>query len=468
MNRKFRLRAVRAACALAAAGLTMSAGAAQPPATLVEAIALAQSRHLSVRQADVSVEQARARLVQSTAAFYPTLDLLFSTDHTKTYDTNSGITATAEVPQIGTVNVDVAKSVPRNQLTPALRVNYDVYNGGQTRARLAQSEFQLRSAQIDASIAQRDTAYRVAVAYLRLQRAMVDLNGSQSRTQRASRRAETSMRNFQDGAVAAVVDKAEQYRLREAQAEEARALLDFNTAELDYLSELGLSPEPGQASVPASRFEAIEREIDAVMQMADDKLESERGQFGNLAADEEVKANRASTLPTVSLFAQYSGIGRSNGTVPDAWQEIRRRDFVVGVRLSYNLFDGSLREGRIAESVAQRESARLQAEAVAQDARTARDRAVLDVRRNEAQRDVIEARMELKDVQLEAALAARLHGSGSAQAVDDAQQARDDARSSLSMAKLDVLISRLALSFSTTAWNRSGNAAAARPAAARN
>lgn len=445
----------------------MAATAAQPPATLVEAIALAQSRHLSVRQADLSVEQARARQVQSTAAFYPTLDLLFSTDHTKTYDTVSGITAAAEVPNIGTVNVNVAKSVPRTQLTPALRLNYDIYKGGQNRARLALSEFQLRSAQIDASIAMRDTAYRVAVAYLRLQRAQVDQNSAQRRTGQARRRAETSTRNLQDGAVAAVMDKVEQYRLFEAQAEEARARLDFSTAELDYLSELGLSPEPGQASMPASRVDAVEREVDTVMRMADDKLESERGQLSYLAADEEVKASRASTLPTVSLFSQYSGVGRSDGSVPDALRQMRRRDVVVGLRLSYNLFDGSLREGRIAESVAQRESARLQAEAAAHDARAARDRAVLDVRRNEAQRDVIEARLKLKDAQLEAAMASRQYGSGSVQAVDDAQLARDDARSSLLMAKLDVLISRLALSFSTTALNRSGSIAAARPAAAR-
>ncbi|MEN9214480.1 MAG: TolC family protein [Gloeomargarita sp. DG02_4_bins_56] len=153
--------------------------------SLPQALALAAQTNRNLQAARAQIDAARAGLRQAQAALFPTLD--FQSNFQRTESAQSEISARLAPPGAA---VNEGASLTWDGV---LRLNYNIYTGGQRGARIQQAQEQLRQAILNAVQVAQELQLNVSNAYYDLQDADAQVTIGQS----AVRNAEVSLRDAQ-------------------------------------------------------------------------------------------------------------------------------------------------------------------------------------------------------------------------------------------------------------------------------
>jgi outer membrane protein len=431
------------------------------PRTLDEAIRYAQDKHLSNRSAQLVTDQADALLTQAKSRFLPSIDLLTAVDVRENYDRYLGIDSSVTLPASVTggttpltLDVGVDKTVPRYQITPAIRISYDLYNGGRDSANLKQSNYQLEASKIDVTVKLRDTAYWVTLAYLRLKQAVIGKDTAEYKEAVAEKRVRIAETQLDAKNLSQLALQAEQLRLAEARGGAHIKANELEARLLEYAAALGidLAAVSAEALMPDFPSDPA-RDITIAAQWADDDLEAQRENAKLQAASEALRAEQAGQRPNVSLVGQYSAVGRDKDSLGQAASDMHQNETYLGVQVSFNLYDGSLRNSRIAEKRSQQDLASLRQEQTRRDIDESRRRRLTALHDAETRLEIARIHRDLCREELKIAQLRYDTKLGSEISLEEARAASQESENELKLSEIARAIADLNVRFSAS--NRS-------------
>jgi outer membrane protein TolC len=356
----------------------LSAAAQNSDATalgLEEAVKVALQNNSLLKASELGVDEAKARVRIETSAYLPKL----SFDHTMTRGNNpvyvfgSLLTQrrfTQENFALDRLNVPP----PLNNFQNRFSATQSVYDFGRTSSRVALSRVGSRLSEKELDATRSDLIFRVAKAYYEglLAREMVQVAEAAVRSARA---AEDSARSRLQAGIALESDLLSVQVHRAGQEE---ALLKAASAQ--RLAQSALCFELG---VPLERQFILVKQVTPLpadttdlpaLQNAALQNRPDYGQSQLALQNQEltVKSARSEFLPTVSLFGSWE-------TDDQSFASRAGNNWLAGVNLHFNLFNGRADEARLAESRFQQRRTLAMQEHLVQAIRLQVQKAVLDL-----------------------------------------------------------------------------------------
>jgi len=322
------------------------------PLTLDEAVHLALQARPEMRIEKEKVKIARSKVKENRGNFLPSLDLNGSSTYTKNFDTFTGINISARIANQD-VSVNITKEVPKYVLNGDVDLSYNLYAGGHDMALLRATKSELESQKHQQTVTEQNIHLEVINAYWNLKISKIrylmakrDLNVMHMEVKVARTKHQTSRLSDIDYESVLLKEKEKEMALRTSD----RACLQ---AFQEYLHTLDL---PAEKEIVSS---------EQVPMLTDDP--SVGDDYGNVevhpevlkilsdikAKRELVKVARSEDLPKVDLFATYALIGRDTDSYLSSWSDLGREDYVAGVKISMNLFNGLKTQERIQQARAE-------------------------------------------------------------------------------------------------------------------
>jgi outer membrane protein len=332
--------------------------------TLDEAVALARTQGVAVRQAATGVAEREAAVSEARGRFYPAL---------------SAYTAGAQ--NYG-LSFDETAGQLTQQRTEAVQVGgqaeWTVYDGGARRAGLATARADLAAGGYG-----RERAVQTAVNDVFRQFYEVVAAQAEARIARANVEAQREQLALVDATIAAGVrPRVERLQQDERLAEAELVGLQAERAErgagLRLVRLLALDPAGSYRFVPPppglSPADTADVDVDALVAAALERRPDLRAQEATVAAAEaDVRAARAGGRPSLGLVFGYGTSFTTGAEGPFTSQFGSNRGGALGVQVGFPLFDRGVTRSRVRAATARLERARL-------DAEDARRGAALDVR----------------------------------------------------------------------------------------
>lgn len=416
--------------------------------SLKSAFARAAVARLNIRIAEEDIQAARARVEQARARYYPTLDLTTNVDYINNFDSFSGTTASVYIPQVNlSSSVTITQSVPRHQTTGGLQLKYGVYTGGRDSALLNQTELNLSASDLSRRIALQGVAQDVSTAYFKLRQACLKRDRAGRRLVAAGHAAELANQRLRDGRIAEIEQRAAGLAKAESESALRVSEADLNTAFTEYAFALGDARMADGGDTRCQFATDIESDLGYAASLSDDSVKDRYRQVLVLAADKQVDAERAAAKPQVSVYAGYTGIGRSESSFGGAASSFEKRQANVGLQISLNLFDGFLTQQRVVESLSVVNRRKLEAESEIEARNQARKRAEIQVRISIDQLELARARLDLARSRAALASAKRDSGTGSASALEEQKDHESDAADEVKIAELNLALARVNVFF---------------------
>lgn len=417
--------------------------------TFAQAFETAKSARLSVRIASAEIDSAAARVAQARAQRYPTLDLSFNTDRIKNKDTFSGITGSVEIPELNTTSqVAVKQTVPRYQSAARLSARYQLYTGGRVQAQLNQDELSLQAADVSRHLALQQVALDVAVAYFKLRSACMQVSSASRQLQHAQVVADTTSHRLREGRVAPIEESVSALTLAEKRSAWRSRQEDLELVYASYRESIQNTAPAEQSTQQRCQFaNSIDADLNQVRQLSDQALDARHETLMLGAARERVAVQRAALRPQVSLYGNYSGIGRSDNSIKGSLSDFSYQQFNVGLQLSFNLFDYGLASQRVSEAEAELRKQTLQSELAAADREQQKGRRELGVRMVDTRINLLQSRLTLATAQAEMARQQLKADTVSASVVEERIEREQDARDELAVAQVDAVLAHLAVLF---------------------
>ncbi len=443
MNEQALWQALGVALLFASLPLSAQAQEAARPSTLSEAIERASAVRLEARLGAVQVTAARARLKAAWASHYPQLGFSVDFRRIQRWDNFTGVTAEAMVPGYGPVQVDVSSSTPRNQIFPRLEANYDLYAGGRYAAGVRQAELQERSAQLDRHVIRQRIMFEVSSTWLKWRSRCIDWSSADAEAALSQRQLDLASQRHRAGRLsdidwhAAQVAHEEKLRMRENRAEAVHSAYAEHAASIDN------QPRQSVSVAGICRFkQPLRQDIGTALAPTFDSEVSRRHLYDIDIAREQVQIEKAADRPTVSLIAQY-GHGARHDRYGELLPNMRRQEALIGIRVSWNLFDGFLSEARADAARADLERRRLERELHL--ARQKRRQQEGVGRQRDAGLAIALAQSRIELAIARRALAEERQRSGRANqlAVQESHVAEQLARNALDQAEIDQALARL-------------------------
>ena len=360
MNRLSLNFIVASVCVLIWSGGAVAQERLAVPVHLAEATALAINERPELRLESERQDIARSKVREARGNFYPSLDLSGSSDYIKNYDTFTGINISARIAGQD-VAVNIQKEVPAYELNGALDLVYNLYTGGRDKALLGEAVDNLAVAGHQQAVTLRRIRLQVADAYwglkkVQMQFAMADRALELERLQikvaqtehRLARRSDLA---YEESLLAG----------REKEVALRRAGRDCLRAYSSYRDALGLPEAPAVTSCEQMPRLADDPDPDQYPE-APEAVHPEIQQLKSdiLAAREREKAARAENAPKLDLFAKYALIGRDPDAYMDAWRDASPEYYMVGLKVSMNLFNGGKTRERIRQAEGEQRVKRLE------------------------------------------------------------------------------------------------------------
>ena len=338
MKRRALALAIPFALGLATASLT-AAGE-----DLMDIYREAQQNDPAIAAARANWQATQERVPQARSALLPNVALSGSADLTRfdqTIHTDPNIDVGRDFSS-GSLGVFAAQPLFRYQNTVAL---------DQAKQQVSQADFVLASAQQDLII-------RVAVAYFAVLLAQFNVELVESQKAAVSEQLAQAKRNFEVG-VATITDTNEaQAKYDSIVANEIATRNDLDNKLVALRAIIGRAPKslkrlgPGfdpQSPDPNSLDVWIERALR-------DNLAMKISQSNLDIATLEVERQRAGHYPTLDLVGSYTGQAASAAVTQTARSDSRTGQ--IGLQLNLPIYQGGLVNSKVAEAVAQQESAR--------------------------------------------------------------------------------------------------------------
>ena len=432
------------------------------PLSLPESLAIALNERTELRSAALQTDAARERTRQVAARFYPTVDVLMTAQRNKTYDTFTGVTATGTL-QGQALVIDVTRRSPRYTVVPTLQIGYDLYAGGRDSASMRNAQAAERSSALRADLVSRDILREVTVDYLRLGQAWQRWRTATKWAEVARERETATVQRLSVGRASELEARSDALGRAQRELDVHARAQDVALRHLEFIGALGRRPGamPARPEDLAPFLANFERELDALdtrgvasgavpVPQTGDQPEFARARADVTAARELIDLERAANRPHVSLFAQYTGAGRSESSFGSALGDQRRGAYALGMTVSINLFSGFLTEARVSE--AQINAARLAEEARQIDTRLAQAHSALEGTLAQTQMQLRYAiqRREVGALQLQVAQAKAEAGRGLADDVAQARMSLDAIDAGIAESRVDVVIAQVRLQFASS------------------
>lgn len=328
------------------------------PLTLESAINTALKNRPEMHMEKIQMEISQSKINHAHGAFKPSLDLSSTAQRIKLYDDFTGVAITGQIGEEN-VNLALAKTSPRYQVSSGLDLEYNLYSGGLNSAKLREAEAHDVAARAQQALTRRAIILEVARAYWELRKSQIHL-------QVATRKADYSRaaRHLADtqGAAGRISKIAQQGAALEADEKQILAgqeKLKLKDAARKYHVAVGMDLSD---TYQAHELPTLADESDAYEFFENQILhpQLQKAEAQHEAAAARVEAARAARRPKVDLFAHYGFVGRDETRIASSLREQDRDYAAVGVRLSLNLFDGRRTQENIAQALAETELAKLQ------------------------------------------------------------------------------------------------------------
>lgn len=417
--------------------------------TFTQTFEAAKSARLSVRIASAEMDVAAARVAQAKAQFYPTLDFSSNVDRIHNHDTFSGVTASVEIPELNTTSkVAVAQTVPRYLASAGLTARYNVYTGGRVQAQLNQEELSLQAAEVSRQLALQQVALDVSSAYFKLRRACMRVSSASRQLQHAQAVADLANQRLHEGRIAPIEENVSALTLTEKRSAWRSRQEDLELAYAGYRESTQNTLPEEEGTEERCRFaNSIEDDLGQARQLSDQTLDARYENLKLDAARERVAVYRASLRPQVSLYANHSGIGRSDSSLGNSLSEFHYRQSGVGLQVTFNLFDSGFASQRVSEAEADVRKQALLAEQAAADREQHMRRRELSARMVETRIDLLRSRLKLATAKADMARQQLKAGTISASVAEESIERERDARDELDASQIDAVLANLAALF---------------------
>ncbi len=434
-------RSITAVAVSIAAAATL--GAQGKPAsdriTFQDAIALALKNNVAVRQAENSADLSNASVRQQKQQLLPDLRLSVSGSENvgRTFNQTEG----AVIDQ-------------RTQgMSSGLSSSLTLFDGGKTRAGIRGAEASSEASAQDLARARQTAVFTVASDYVALANQQEQLAVQQENL--TAQQAQLSLiETFVKASARPISDQYQQAAsVASAKLAVVQAQRAVELAKVDLIQALQLDPSatydfvaptlaPNATSTPLNLDSLIARAYKA-------RADLDANEARVTAAIQDVKAAKASRLPTISVSGSYSSAYSSASALSIADQLDQRRGGSIGVGVSIPLFDRG--SASIAEQRAQiaEENARLsldsQKQAVALDVR----RAYLDQLSAREQLDAAEAQLAAATQAVTMTEQRYRVGAATLVEVTQARAQRVSAASAVATARNNLVLQQTVMAYNT-------------------
>jgi outer membrane protein len=400
------------------------------PLSLGECIDLALKQNYAILKGQSDLDATHGVVVQTRAIAIPKLRA------TGNYEFNNALESFQLPPPAPAITFQQEQS-----WSAGLRVVQSIYEGGRIRSSLKAARLTKEQAIFDFQRVVADTLVDVRIAYFDILLAAQQIVVREASVKLLTRELEDTQRRFEAGTVPRFnVLRAEVERAN-AQPKLIRAKNDYRIAKNNLANLLGfnlprnvwediplqlsgrLETEPYEIELPAAIARALEKrpELGALRKAEDLRLE-------------DARRARAGYWPSAQLFAGYGS--RNSQFSSDLSRDVS--GWNAGVQVSWDLFDGFLTKGKVEQTQALHDKAKLDVEDTLR-------RIELEVRTAHSQ--FIEAKevVEQADEALRLANARAEAGTGTQLDVLSAQTALTEARSTQVQALRDYAVARARL-----------------------
>ncbi len=418
----------------ACAGLMVAFALAAAPACaadLIDVFRQAQGSDAVYASARSAWAAAQEKLPQGRAGLLPSATVSASTQHNDRdlrFRDPSVIGSRSQF-NSNAVTLSLTQPIYRRQNLVAL---------DQSRTQVAQADFTLASAA-------QDLILRVAQAYFDVLLAQDNVAFARAQKTAIGQQLEQARRNFEVG-TATITDTHEaQARFDLTTAQEIAALndLEIKNRTLDQI--IGRSA-PALSSL-GRRFALVDpvpaRMDDWVREARETNLQVQVARSGLTFANQEVSRNRGAHFPTLDAFATLSESGSGAGTQGGVGSDTTSR--VVGLQLSFPLYQGGIASSRVREALANEEKARQDLESARRSAELSARQNYLGVTNGIAQVKALEAALVSSQSSLDSTRLGQEVGVRTQVDVLNAQQQLFSARRDLSQSRYNYILSLLRL-----------------------
>ncbi len=316
------------------------------PTSLSEAMRMAVLKRPELRMELAQEAMARSRIKEARGNFLPTLDLTASHYYLDNFDDFTGIKITSQIAGQN-VLVDIEKELPQYQLNSELSLVYNLYAGGRDQALLREAQSRLASNHFQEASTLRKIRLEVTKAYWELKKSQMEF--AMAKRELALVRLEVKVAATRHGYQRMSDVEYAAVKLKNREKEMSLRIADRNCLRAygTYQHVLDL-PE----DIPATSAESIPELLDDPGEEIPAAEESPHPDIQKLnseirSADHRAAMARSLHFPSVDLFAKYSLVGRDANSYWDSWQDAHSDFYMVGLKVTTNLFNGFRTQERI-------------------------------------------------------------------------------------------------------------------------
>lgn len=322
--------------ALVLASFAAAVSSAEPaPLSFDAALQRTLSSNARVRKAEIAVELAELAQVRARSAFYPRLDLNSTTQR---------IEAHGNIPGLESLLLSGRTSV--YSASTNLRLSMNLFAGGADQAAVMVAEERVREAALQL------TQQRVAQARMLLERfhavrqAEIELRGADLQRAASAEKLDRARAELESGRLAQILRDDAQFELQQRELERATKARVLAQAQGELQALMGEGTEPVQRTSSDSDYaeRLTERGLTAAGAVTDVDISESRLKQSAL----DVERSRSRFLPKIDVYKQvgFAGINESSGAT--AFKDQRKDKTIIGLTMTWNLFDGfdSLAEHR--------------------------------------------------------------------------------------------------------------------------
>ncbi|OCQ90700.1 transporter [Nostoc sp. MBR 210] len=310
------------------------------PITLEQALAVARRNNRELQISVLQLERSRGALREAQAALYPTLDL--NADITRSQSASSQLQDTLN----GRAGLSSNSDEPSTGFNGQAQLTYNIYTSGRRQAAIKEAEEQVRFNELDVERQSEEIRLNVTTQYYDLQEADEQVRINQS----AVENAQASLRDAEALERAGVGTRFDvlrsQVNLANAQQDLTNAISNQLIARRQLVTTLSLPQDITISAADTVQLAGLwNRSLEESIVLAFQNRPELQQQLAQRKISEQQRRQAlAANLPQLSFIANYNLLDQFDDSVSIT------DGYSVGVRASWNLFDGGAARARASQA----------------------------------------------------------------------------------------------------------------------
>ncbi|WP_397329476.1 TolC family protein [Nostoc sp. FACHB-190] len=310
------------------------------PISLEQALAVARRNNRELQISVLQLERSRGALREAQAALYPTLDL--NADITRSQSASSQLQDTLN----GRAGLSSNSDEPSTGFNGQAQLTYNIYTSGRRQAAIKEAEEQVRFNELDVERQSEEIRLNVTTQYYDLQEADEQVRINQS----AVENAQASLRDAEALERAGVGTRFDvlrsQVNLANAQQDLTNAISNQLIARRQLVTTLSLPQDITISAADTVQLAGLwNRSLEESIVLAFQNRPELQQQLAQRKISEQQRRQAlAANLPQLSFIANYNLLDQFDDSVSIT------DGYSVGVRASWNLFDGGAARARASQA----------------------------------------------------------------------------------------------------------------------